>query len=60
MNRPSNEPVVCPDTLKVSSRRPQRIFIVEDESMVTMLIEDTLADLGYEVAGATHRRWTTH
>jgi CheY-like chemotaxis protein len=31
------------------------IFIVEDESMVAMLIEDFLADLGCEVAGVASR-----
>jgi hypothetical protein len=28
-----------------------RVFIVEDESMVSMLIEDRLADMGCAVAG---------
>jgi CheY-like chemotaxis protein len=31
------------------------IFIVEDDSMVAMLIEDFLQDLGYEVAGVASR-----
>ena len=30
----------------------RRIFIVEDETFVAMLLEDMLADLGFEVAGA--------
>jgi CheY-like chemotaxis protein len=38
-----------------SARTGRKIFIVEDESMVTMLIEDTLADLGYEVTGSASR-----
>ena len=33
----------------------RKIFIVEDESMVTMLIEDILQDLGYKVAGNASR-----
>jgi CheY-like chemotaxis protein len=28
-----------------------RIFVVEDETLICMLLEDFLADLGYEVAG---------
>jgi CheY-like chemotaxis protein len=31
------------------------IFVVEDESMIAMLIEDLLADLGCEVAGVASR-----
>ena len=30
---------------------PRRILIVEDEVLVSILIEDALADLGIEVAG---------
>jgi CheY-like chemotaxis protein len=33
----------------------RRVLIIEDESMVTMLIEDTLADIGCEVAGTASR-----
>lgn len=28
-----------------------RVLVVEDESLVAMLLEDCLAELGYEVAG---------
>lgn len=35
-------------------RRP-RVFVVEDESLVAMLIEDMLADLGYEVVAVAAR-----
>jgi CheY-like chemotaxis protein len=30
---------------------PDRVLIVEDESLLLMLLEDLLDDLGYEVAG---------
>jgi CheY-like chemotaxis protein len=30
----------------------RRVFLVEDEVMIRMLLEDMLADLGYAVAGA--------
>jgi len=33
----------------------RRVFVVEDESLVTMLIEDTLADIGCEIAGLASR-----
>lgn len=33
----------------------QRIFVVEDEFLIRMLIEDMLADLGYAVAGVAGR-----
>jgi CheY-like chemotaxis protein len=33
----------------------RRIFLVEDESLIVMLIEDALADLGCEVAGVASR-----
>lgn len=32
-----------------------RVFVIEDESLVTMLIEDTLADIGCLVAGTAAR-----
>jgi CheY-like chemotaxis protein len=32
-----------------------RVFVVEDEAMVSMLIEDTLADIGCSVAGTAPR-----
>lgn len=32
-----------------------RVLVVEDESIVTMLIEDTLLDLGCEIAGIASR-----
>lgn len=33
----------------------RRVFIIEDDSMVTMLLEDILADMGCEVAGVAFR-----
>lgn len=33
----------------------QRVLIIEDESMITMFLEDVLADLGYRVAGIASR-----
>jgi CheY-like chemotaxis protein len=33
----------------------QRVLIVEDELIVAMLVEDWVADLGYEVAGVVGR-----
>ena len=33
----------------------RRVFIIEDESMVTMLLEDILADIGCEIAGMAFR-----
>jgi CheY-like chemotaxis protein len=30
----------------------QRVFVVEDEYLIRMLLEDMLADIGYEVAAA--------
>ena len=32
-------------------RRPCRVLVVEDEVIVAMMIEDMLADLGFEVVG---------
>ncbi len=34
------------------SKAPARILVVEDEYLIRMLLEDMLADLGYEIAGA--------
>lgn len=34
---------------------PRRVLIVEDEIFVAMLLEDMLAELGYEVAGIASR-----
>jgi DNA-binding NtrC family response regulator len=34
-----------------STRARKRFLIVEDEAMIALLLEDYLADLGYEVAG---------
>ena len=31
---------------------PARILIVEDESLIRMLLEDMLADLGHEIAAS--------
>ena len=33
----------------------RRVFIVEDESMISMLLQDNLADIGCEVAGTAFR-----
>ena len=33
----------------------RRVLVVEDESIVAMLLEDTLAELGYSVAGPVAR-----
>jgi CheY-like chemotaxis protein len=33
----------------------RRVLVIEDESMVTMLIHDTLADIGCEVVGSASR-----
>ncbi|MGD9922642.1 MAG: response regulator [Pseudorhodoplanes sp.] len=33
----------------------RRVLLVEDESLIIMLVEDTLADLGCEVAGVASR-----
>jgi CheY-like chemotaxis protein len=32
----------------------KRILIVEDESLIAMLLEEMIQDLGYEVAGTAH------
>lgn len=34
---------------------PARVLIVEDEAFVVMLIEDMLAELGFEIAGIASR-----
>jgi len=34
---------------------PERILVVEDEAIVAMLLEDMLAELGYEVVGPVTR-----
>jgi CheY-like chemotaxis protein len=34
---------------------PRRVFVVEDEVMIRMLLEDMLAELGYEVTAAAGR-----
>lgn len=33
----------------------RRVLLIEDESLVTMLLEDTLADMGWEVVGVASR-----
>ena len=38
-----------------AQRCPRRILVVEDEAMICVLIEDMLAELGYEVAAAPGR-----
>lgn len=47
----------CPRATKGTTKRmaeprtaPARILVVEDESLIRMLLEDMLADLGHEVA----------
>src|SRR5215211_7869966 len=35
-----------------SGSAPRRVFVVEDEIMIRMLLEDMLADLGYGVAAS--------
>src|SRR5262249_761914 len=35
-----------------SHAAPRRVFVVEDEVMIRMLLEDMLADLGYGVAAS--------
>jgi len=35
-----------------SSKTMARLFVVEDEYLIRMLVEDMLADLGYDVAAA--------
>jgi len=34
---------------------PRRVFVVEDETLVAMLLEDMLADLGCEIVGPATR-----
>src|SRR5689334_1216651 len=38
-----------------SSLVGRRVLVVEDESLVTMLLQDTLADIGCEVVGSASR-----
>jgi len=35
------------------SKAAPRVFVVEDEYLIRMLLEDMLADLGFEIAAAT-------
>ena len=35
-----------------SSKQLPRVLVVEDEYLIRMLLEDMLADIGYDVAGA--------
>ncbi len=35
-----------------SNPAPRRVFVVEDEVMIRMLLEDMLADLGYGIAAS--------
>jgi CheY-like chemotaxis protein len=55
MNKQFDRLTAGPNVVNGGVPTGRRIFIVEDESMVTMLIEDTLADLGYEVSGSASR-----
>jgi CheY-like chemotaxis protein len=34
---------------------PKRVLVVEDEMVVAMLVEDMIAELGYELAGVVSR-----
>jgi CheY-like chemotaxis protein len=46
------------EALRVGARAkggPDRILVVEDEAIVAMLLEDMLAELGYEVVGPVTR-----
>jgi CheY-like chemotaxis protein len=40
------------DEHMTSDSAPRRVFVVEDEVMIRMLLEDMLADLGYGVAAS--------
>jgi CheY-like chemotaxis protein len=40
------------DERMTSGSAPRRVFVVEDEVMIRMLLEDMLADLGYGVAAS--------
>jgi CheY-like chemotaxis protein len=40
---------------KTANGSGRRIFVVEDEFLIRMLLEDMLADLGYELAGVAGR-----
>jgi CheY-like chemotaxis protein len=40
---------------KMQPPAPKRILIVEDELMISMLLEDMLTDLGYAIAGQAAR-----
>ncbi|HET9902289.1 MAG TPA: response regulator [Xanthobacteraceae bacterium] len=42
-------------TLQHGPAGPRRILVVEDEILISMLLEDMLTDLGYEVAGTASR-----
>jgi CheY-like chemotaxis protein len=39
----------------VQNRSRRRVLVVEDDSLVAMLIEDIVADLGHEVVGSATR-----
>jgi CheY-like chemotaxis protein len=41
--------------LKGDPKEARRILVVEDEILISMLLEDMLADLGYEVAATASR-----
>jgi len=43
---------VTPTTPDLTGRR---VFLVEDEALIIMMVEDALADLGCEVAGVASR-----
>src|SRR5690606_12962873 len=42
-------------TLSQGPKDARRILVVEDEVLISMLLEDMLADLGYEVAATASR-----
>jgi CheY-like chemotaxis protein len=42
-------------SLPDGSQNARRVFVVEDEILIGMLLEDMLSDLGYEVAATASR-----
>jgi CheY-like chemotaxis protein len=47
-----NNQMDAKDERTMSDSAPRRVFVVEDEVMIRMLLEDMLADLGYGVAAS--------
>jgi CheY-like chemotaxis protein len=52
MSEPDSAPTVAAQGSGLAGRR---ILVIEDESMVTMLLQDFLEDIGCEVAGIASR-----